>query len=96
MRLRHLHPDDVPYGPGNSDYEYERLRDEEQPSLFQPQAHEVVANTRHAEFMNELRQLVQRARTEIDNQFDKILVFHARSIAQRRRFLRIRQLQGAA
>lgn len=59
--------------------------------LMVPQ-HEIVADVGAAFAKAEIRMMVERARRELDERFDRILAFHNRSIAQRRRFRRIRAL----
>jgi hypothetical protein len=64
------------------------------PDLFPPPAHEVLIERRAAEIQRELSAMARAALVELNERFDRIRAFANRSVAQRRRFLRIRQLLG--
>lgn len=62
--------------------------------LFPPPAHEMLIERRAAEFQAEIKAMAELARREINERFDRILAFHHRSAAQKRRFYRYRLLTG--
>lgn len=66
-----------------------------QEPLFRPPLHFFVADTLAAEAHAEIKAMAQRARAELEERFQRIAAFHARSLGQRRRFWRTRTFNGA-
>lgn len=68
--------------------------DETTADLFRAPLHEFIAEALAAEIKAEVRLKILGALGEFEQRAKQIIAFHHRSIAQRRRFLRIRQLTG--
>lgn len=66
------------------------------PMYPTPGLHEFVADTLADEAHHEIKRMAKRARIEIEARFRQIEVTYHRSIAQRRRFWRIRTTQEKA
>lgn len=61
-----------------------------QADLFPPPLHHFVADSLAAEARAEIRAITAQARHDLELRFDRIVAFHNRSIAQRRRYWRLR------
>lgn len=62
--------------------------------LFPPPAHELLADRLHAEHQAALRAFAAQQLRAVNDRLDLAQAFKNRSVAQRRRFLRYRQLTG--
>lgn len=62
--------------------------------LFQPAAHERVIEQRATAIAREMAEIVAAARRQTDEGFSRISAFHRRSVAQQKRFMRIKQIES--
>lgn len=62
--------------------------------LFRPAAHERVVEQRAAVIALEMAEIVATARRQTDEAFQRIGAFHRRSVAQQKRFMRIKQMES--
>ena len=60
MMACYVHPDEVPYGPGNSDYEYEQRRDDMEGVTFDADRHEYRIDGARVPSVTEIIKPVQR------------------------------------